>query len=77
MFSKKKKYANILEDECVACGSCIKVCPRGAISVPHGISAKIDRDLCVGCGICEKICPASVIEIITILKEEEGKCHEQ
>ncbi|MGO1044719.1 ATP-binding protein [Clostridioides difficile] len=76
MSIKKKKYANILENECVACGSCIKVCPRGAISVSHGISAKIDRDLCVGCGICEKICPASVIEIITILKEEEGKCHE-
>lgn len=76
MSNKKKKYANILENECVACGSCIKVCPRGAISVPHGVSAKIDRDLCVGCGICEKTCPASVIEIITILKEEEGKCHE-
>lgn len=76
MSGKKKKYANILEDECVACGSCIKVCPRGAISVPHGISAKTDRDLCVGCGICEKVCPASVIEIITILREEEGKCHE-
>lgn len=76
MSNKKKKYANILENECVACGSCIKVCPIGAISVPQGISAKIDRDLCVGCGICEKTCPASVIEIITILKEEEGKCHE-
>lgn len=41
MSIKKKKYANILENECVACGSCIKVCPRGAISVPHGISAKL------------------------------------
>lgn len=76
MSNKKKKYASILENECVACGSCIKVCPRRAISVPHGISAKIDKDLCVGCGICKKVCPASVIEIITILKEEEGKCHE-
>lgn len=76
MSNKKKKYANILENECVACGSCIKACPMGAISVPYGTSAKIDIDLCVGCGICKKICPASVIEIITILKEEEGKCHE-
>lgn len=76
MSNKKKKYANILANECVACGSCIKAYPRSAISVPCGISAKINRDLCVGCGICEKICPASVIEIITILKEEEGKCHE-
>ncbi|MBT2156460.1 4Fe-4S binding protein [Clostridioides difficile] len=71
----KKKYANILANECVACGSCIKACPRSAISVPCGISAKL-IEIYVLDGICEKICPASVIEIITILKEEEGKCHE-
>ncbi|KAK2202927.1 ferredoxin, partial [Clostridioides difficile] len=28
MSNKKKKYANILANECVACGSCIKACPR-------------------------------------------------
>lgn len=39
--SNKKKYANILANECVACGSCIKACPRSAISVPCGISAKL------------------------------------
>ncbi|KAK2320337.1 ferredoxin, partial [Clostridioides difficile] len=27
MSNKKKKYANILANECVACGSCIKACP--------------------------------------------------
>lgn len=71
-----KKYAKVLEKECVACGSCIKVCPRTAISIPNGISAKIDKELCIGCGICKKTCPASVIDIISVLKDEEESQHE-
>lgn len=49
--------------ECVACGCCIKVCPRNAISVPRGIYAKINEELCVGCGKCAKECPASIISL--------------
>lgn len=49
--------------ECVACGCCIPVCPKKAISIPSGVTALIDNNLCVGCGKCEKICPASVITI--------------
>lgn len=56
---KRKAKVNI--QECVACGCCIKVCPKNAITVPKGIYAKIDPDLCVGCGKCAKECPASVI----------------
>lgn len=60
---KMKRSAVIQEDQCVACGSCVKVCPRGAISVPYGIYAVVDKEACVGCGLCEKACPASVIHI--------------
>ncbi len=49
--------------ECVACGCCIKVCPRNAISVPQGIYARIKEELCVGCGKCVKECPASIISL--------------
>ena len=49
--------------ECVACGCCIKVCPRNAISVLQGIYAKINEELCVGCGKCAKECPASIISL--------------
>ncbi len=49
--------------ECVACGCCVKVCPRGAISVPYGVSAQVDEEKCVGCGRCGKVCPADVIRI--------------
>lgn len=56
-----KKKAVVSIRECVACGCCIKVCPRNAITVPKGIHACIDRALCVGCGMCAKECPASII----------------
>lgn len=61
---KRKAVVNI--HDCVACGCCLKVCPRKAISVPHGVNAIIDRDLCVGCGKCARECPASVITLEVI-----------
>lgn len=54
--------------ECVACGSCVKVCPLGAIRIWKGVRATIDPSRCVGCGKCAKECPAS---IITIQQREE------
>ena len=47
--------------ECVACGTCVKVCPRTAIRVASGVTARVDGALCVGCGRCAKVCPADVI----------------
>ena len=47
----------------VACGCCMKVCPRNAITIPKGICAIVDQNLCVGCGKCAKECPASVITL--------------
>ena len=35
--------------ECVACGCCEKVCPRGAIGVALGVIARVDAEKCVGC----------------------------
>ncbi len=58
-----KRKAAVSIQECVACGCCIKVCPRNAITVPNGIHAVIDRELCVGCGKCVKECPASIISL--------------
>ncbi len=58
-----KRKVVVSTKECVACGCCMKVCPRGAITVPRGVFAEINRDLCVGCGLCAKECPASVITL--------------
>lgn len=64
MMAKRKAMVSI--GECVACGCCIKVCPRNAIAVPTGIYAEINRDRCVGCGKCVKECPASIISLEVI-----------
>lgn len=59
---KSKRVASVGK-ECVACGCCVKVCPRGAIQVHLGITARVDSEKCVGCGKCEKICPAAIITV--------------
>jgi Fe-S-cluster-containing hydrogenase component 2 len=51
----------------------MKVCPKGAITIPCGITAKIDTEKCVGCGLCAKACPASVIHIEMPRRGEEDR----
>ncbi|WP_438619360.1 4Fe-4S binding protein [Paraclostridium sp.] len=58
-----KKKAIIDKEYCVACGSCVKVCPLEIIHIEQGVFAKINEEKCVGCGRCANSCPASVIEI--------------
>lgn len=50
--------------ECVACGCCTAGCPRDALYIASGVTARLDEDKCVGCGKCTKVCPADVISII-------------
>lgn len=56
-----KKYAMVAQKNCVACGTCIGVCPKQAISVYKGCYAQADREVCVGCGKCSKVCPTGCI----------------
>ena len=63
-----KRKAIIDSNHCVACGCCIKVCPKSAISVPNGIFAVVNEEYCVGCGKCAKECPTSVITVQEVQK---------
>ena len=56
-----KKIAVIDQTVCVACGVCMKACPREAVSIYRGCYAVVDRKKCVGCGLCAKVCPAGCI----------------
>lgn len=64
--AKIKRKAIVDTNLCVACGSCVKVCPLQIITIEQGVFANIDYERCIGCGKCSKTCPASVIEIKTI-----------
>ena len=63
MVMKQTKRAVVNRELCVACGSCQKVCPVGAIRVYKGLYAQPDEARCIGCGRCAKECPASVITV--------------
>lgn len=63
-----KRKAQVITKACVACGTCINSCPRGAIKIVAGVFAEVDETKCIGCSICAKECPASVIDMVA--KEE-------
>ena len=63
---RKKRKARVTQSDCVACGCCVKVCPKGAIKVYKGLYAQVDDELCIGCGRCAAECPAAIIEMMEV-----------
>lgn len=62
----KKYIAENDRGRCVACGVCVKTCPRNAISIFRGCYAVVNKEVCVGCGLCEKTCPAGIMYKVKI-----------
>lgn len=52
------------KEGCVGLGSCIAVCPAGAIERLEDGRVHVRRELCIGCGKCEKVCPHHVIRLV-------------
>ncbi len=53
-------YAEIEEESCTGCGTCIDRCQLGAISLDDAVSS-INRKRCIGCGNCVVVCPSDAI----------------
>lgn len=51
----------VMEENCIGCGSCYRICAHGAPIIKDG-KAKIDHDKCVGCGRCLAVCPKDTIQ---------------
>lgn len=58
-----KRCAFIDKKTCVACGVCVKTCPKGALSIHRGCHAAVEEQKCVGCGLCAKACPVGCIAV--------------
>ena len=59
-----KRYAEVDQAVCVACGTCVAVCPKEVTGIPDGCWAVINSEVCVGCGLCAKACPAGCIALV-------------
>ena len=58
--------AEVLPLRCVACGSCVEVCPAGAaelVEVRGCRQAEINPALCKGCGLCVAACRGGAITL--------------
>ncbi len=50
-------------DKCVACMTCVHVCPYGAPHVGKDNKAMVESAVCMGCGSCTAECPAKAISL--------------
>ena len=48
-----------LEEECINCGACQKICPF-KINVKKCYFKGLNHKLCIGCGLCNFVCPANI-----------------
>lgn len=48
---------------CIGLGTCVRVCPFGAIEMGKSGIPVFDSKKCTGCGICVEICPKHIIRL--------------
>jgi heterodisulfide reductase subunit A-like polyferredoxin len=58
------QVAKVDSTNCVACATCVKVCPYGAPMINDLGKAEIQGAMCMGCGSCAASCPARTISLL-------------
>lgn len=66
--------ANGCKEGCLRLGSCMKVCPSGAIGRDSDGAIVVDREKCIGCGACTRVCPKGTIKLIPYSQEYVVAC---
>jgi len=58
------------EDLCHSCGTCVEICPYGAIELDDERIARVNEVLCKGCGTCSATCPRKAITMRNFTDEQ-------
>jgi len=56
--------ADIDEDLCIGCGTCVDLCYNKAIELNDDDKAERIEEFCAGCGVCAYHCPENAISLI-------------
>lgn len=71
--SKTQTLAVVDEARCRGCGTCVVVCPYGAVTMEERhqdlSTSRVEEELCRGCGICVARCPSNALS-------QHGCCEE-
>ena len=51
------------EEECVDCGACISICPKGVFSLDKEWKLEVDTRKCILCGRCIISCPHAALSL--------------
>ena len=65
-------YAQVEEELCTGCETCVDRCQMEAVEVVDGISTVL-LNRCIGCGLCVTTCPTEAIQLI---KKSEDQLYE-
>ncbi|MEA1910525.1 MAG: DUF362 domain-containing protein [Spirochaetota bacterium] len=63
---KMKPKPYFIEEKCIKCGECIKICASNANWFEDGSNGKfvaVDYNKCIRCYCCHEVCPVDAIEI--------------
>ncbi|PLX75905.1 MAG: aldo/keto reductase, partial [Desulfuromonas sp.] len=60
---QRRRSLRIMERFCTGCGSCVKACSEGGLSLVEG-KAVVNSEACVLCGYCAAACPEFIIRVV-------------
>jgi electron transport complex protein RnfB len=60
------QVADVLEDLCIGCTRCYKVCPTEAIMGAAKQIHAVFREACTACGKCVDVCPTEATRMISL-----------
>jgi heterodisulfide reductase subunit A len=76
---REPAVATVMEDTCIGCMSCRRVCPYGAVETKDILGrdgavirtvAEVNPGVCQGCGTCQAVCLSKSIELATFTDEQ-------
>lgn len=53
---------HVMPADCMGCGKCKEICPKGAIKGASGLIHVIDNEVCDRCLLCVDVCPSGAIK---------------